>query len=244
MNISLLLNTHQNSPVFQDTLDSVITYATKNVLVLVDGVAWNEFQNYDCPTSIMRGFRHGFHKSPYRNVALGLKMLYEKWPESDWFCYSEYDVLFASSKFKSNLKAAQEKEIWMMGSDGHIDDKEMPLIEAMLGGKFRSYYYLLGCCQFFYKDFMKKLHDIDFFDRFLNLTNQFTEGFMPGYAAYDLSEHLYPSLCRQFGGNVGVFSSYDEHGQWHGHYRSYPIRWSPQLDDETENFPEIGRAHV
>ena len=243
MNISLLLNTHQNSPVFQDTLDSVLTHVTKDALVIVDGVGWQEFENYECPASVMCGFRHGVRKSPYRNMALGMKMMSEKWPESDWFCYSEYDVLFASDKFKANLKAAEEKEIWMMGNDGHIDDKEMPLIESMLGGKFRSYYYLLGCCQFFHKNFIKKLNEIEFFDRFLGLTNQFTEGQMPGYSAYDVSEHLYPSLCRQFGGNIGVFASYDERGQWHGHYRSYPMRFTPQINAETENFPEATIIH-
>ena len=66
---------------------------------------------------------------------------------------------------------------------------------------------------------------------------------MPGYSAYDVSEHLYPSLCRQYGGNIGVFSSFDEHGHWHGHYRSYPIRFTPQLNADTENYPEATILH-
>jgi hypothetical protein len=241
MNLALLLNVHENNPVVIDTLDSIFAHATKDVLVLVDGVAWNQFNNFDVPVSLMCGFKHGCPRSPYRNVALGLKMLFENWPLADWYCYTEYDTLFTSDLFKKNLKAAAEMGIWMLGNDGHIDYKKIPLVEAMLGVSLNSYY-LLGCCQFFSREFMQKMADMNFFDRFLNLTNQFTEGYMPGYTGYDVSEHLYPSLCRHLGGNVGVFSSYDEMGRWHGHYRQFPVRWRPEIS-EAENFPETSILH-
>lgn len=243
MNLALLLNTHENSPVLEDTLDSIFTYATENVLILVDGLAWDQFKSFNGRANLMCGFRHGIPKSPYRNVALGLKMLSEKYPDADWYCYCEYDVLFTSDRFKKNLKIADEMGVWMLGSDGHVDDKDMPLIESVLGGKLKSSYYLLGCCQFFSKEFMQKLLEIDIFDKLLNITNQFTEGQFPGYKGYDLSEHLYPSLCRHFGGNIGVFSSYDEMGRWHGHYRCFPIRWRPEIDFETENYEEASILH-
>jgi hypothetical protein len=243
MNLALLLNVHENSPVVIDTLESIFTYATKDVLVLVDGVAWNQFNQFDFPVSLMCGFKHGCPKSPYRNMALGLKMLAENWPDADWYCYTEYDVLFTSDRFKKNLEIADKMGVWMLGNDGRLDDKEMPLIEAMLGSKFKSYYYLLGACQFFSREFMQKMVDMNFFDRLLSLTNQFTEGYMPGYCGYDVSEHLYPSLCRHLGGNVGVFASYDQTGKWHGHYKQFPIRWRPSLDPETENFTEASIMH-
>jgi len=243
MNLALLLNVHENSQVVTDTLESIFTYATKDVLVLVDGASWSQFNGFDFPVSLMCGFKHGCPKSPYRNVALGLKMLAETWNDADWYCYCEYDCLFTSDRFKKNLEAAQKMGIWMLGNDGHVDDKQMPLIESMLGGKFKSYYYLLGCCQFFSREFIQKLTEINFFDRLLGLTNQFTEGYMPGYNGYDLSEHMYPSLCRHFGGNVGVFASYDEMGRWHGHYKYFPIRWRPEIDPESENFPESSIIH-
>ena len=127
------------------------------MLILVDGIAWNQFQDFDMPASLLCGFKHGCARAPYRNMALGLKMMAENWPDSDWYCYTEYDALFTSDKFKKNLELADEMDVWMLGNDGHIDDKEIPLVESMMGGKFRSYYYLLGCCQFYSKKFIKKL---------------------------------------------------------------------------------------
>lgn len=243
MKLACLLNAHENNSLVSDTIDSIFTYATKDILLLVDGASWSQFDGFQQPVSLMCGFKHGCPKAPYRNVALGLKMLYENWPNADWYFYSEPDVLFSSDRFKANLIHADKMGVWMLGNDGHVDDKEMPLVESMLGGKFKSYYYLLGCCQFFSHEFMERLQEVDFFDRFLNLTNHFSEGYMPGYSGYDLSEHLYPSLCRHFGGNVGVFASYDETGQWHGAYQYFPMRWRPQISPETENFPEASIIH-
>jgi hypothetical protein len=154
MKLAVLLNVHENKPIVKDTLESIFTYATKDVLMLVDGVAWNEFKDFDMPVSLLCGFKHGCARAPYRNTALGLKMMAENWPDADWYCYTEYDALFASDKFKKNLELADEMDVWMLGNDGHVDDKEIPLVESMMGGKFKSYYYLLGCCIFYNKKFM------------------------------------------------------------------------------------------
>ena len=184
-----------------DTLDSIFCHLTQDVLVLVDGANEHEFKDFPFPTSSMIGFKHGCPKSPYRNVALGLKSLYELYPDSDWFSYCEYDVLFSSSRIKSQLSKAQEMDVWMLGNDGHVDEIELPFISSLIGSSLGQTYYLLGCCQFFHNKFLRKLYEIDFFDRFLNLTNEFTEGYIPCYSSYDISEHLYPTLCRHFGGH-------------------------------------------
>ena len=243
MNLALMLNVHENSPVMNDTLDSIFQYATKDVMILVDGIAWNQFKGFKTSASLLCGFKHGCARAPYRNMALGLKMLAENWPNADWYCYTEYDALFTSDEFKKNLELASEMDVWMLGNDGHIDDKRIPLVESMLGHRFQNPYYLLGCCQFYSKKFMDKLTEINFFDRFLSITNQFTDGYMPGYDGYDVSEHMYPSLCREFGGNIGVFASYDQIGQWHGNYTTYPMRWRPTINPETENFSESSIIH-
>lgn len=242
--ITTVLNVHDDVDCALDTIDSIKKYVGGNILVIVDGVHWKKWEKVNVPAHKMCGFQHGCAKSPYRNVALGIKSAWDLWgSQSKWICYTEYDVLFTSDFFKKNLEAAEEMGVWMLGNDGHIDDKEMPLVESMIKEKFKSYYYLLGCCQFFSCEFMKKLDEIDFFDKFLNLTNQFTQGYMPGYSGCDISEHMYPSLCRHFGGNVGVFASYDEMGQWHGHYRYFPMRWRPNINFETENFEESSIMH-
>lgn len=243
MKIATILSVHNNPKLALDTLESILHYMTDDVLVLVDG-ATDEFDDVPLPVHKMKGFKHGLSKSPYRNVALGLKTIREMFPDHDWYCYMEYDCLVTSLRFKYNLEMADDRDIWMLGADGHVDDKAIPIVESMLGKPFRSSYYLLGACQFFSKWFMQHLDDFKFFERFLAATNDMTEGFMPGYHGYDVSEHLYPSLCREFGGNIGVFSTWEAgEEKWHGGYKVFPIRWKPDLDPETENWEEASIMH-
>jgi len=243
MKIAALLNVHTPDKVIIDTLESIFCYLTRDVLVLIDGASESKFKDFDLPVPSVVGFKHGCPKSPYRNVALGLKCLYESNPEADWYCYTEYDVLFTSSRIRSQLLMADEMDVWMLGNDGHVDEVTLPLVSSLVGEPLKQSYYLLGCCQFFRNKYLRKLYEIDFFDRFLNLTNEFTEGYMPCYSGYDVSEHLYPSLCRHFGGNIGVLASYDEMGRWHGAYQYYPVRWRPELNPETEEFPDASIMH-
>lgn len=243
MKIAAILNVHSNAKVVLDTIESISHFMTKDILVVVDGAS-KEFRNVSLPVTQLEGFHHGCGKAPYRNVALGLSVAYEKFAGYDWYCYLEYDCLITSDRFKRNLQMADSMDVWMLGSDGHIDDKEMPYINPLVGSRFKSIYYLLGCCQFFGKKYMDKLNEIRFFDRFLTLTNGFSEGFVPGYHGYDVSEHMYPTIARHFGGNIGVFGTWENpKKKWHGSYDIFPIRWQPELDPETENFPNASIMH-
>lgn len=236
MKLSTVLQVHSDPQIIIDTVHSILEYATDDILLLINGSSWSKLCNIDLNVNKVKGFRHDVPRSPYRNVALGLKMSYESHPDADWHCYSEYDTVFASDRFKKNLEMAEEKGIWMLGNCGHIDECSMPLIESMVGEKFRSIYYMLGCCQFFHRKFMEKLDEIDFFDRFLFLTNSFSEGHFPAYSGYDISEHMYPTLCRHFGGNIGVFASWDEEKrEWHGSSEYFPMRWKPDIEEGHEN---------
>lgn len=243
MRIAVVINTHKLDECIIDTLESIFRFVGKDVLLLVNGSAWSQFESFDTPAYKLCGFRHDSTRAPYRNMALGMKTVREIFPDHDWYVYTEYDILFASDRFKRNLEFAEQKNIWMLGNDGHITDYRMPMIEAMLDVKFKSNYYLLGCCQFFHKDFMVKLDEVNFFEKFLNLTNQFEGGYFPDYAGWDISEGLYPTLCRHYGGNIGVFATYEGPKNWHGSYKIFPVRWRPELDPETENFPEASILH-
>ncbi len=243
MEIAAVLNVHSQPQVILDTIDSIITYMTEKIIVIVDGAAWPQLKDEPFPVGKVEGFYHNVPKSPYRNVALGLKTLTDAYPDADWYCYTEYDVLFTSERFKHNLKMAEEMGVWMLGNDGHVDNESLMMIQAMFDEPLTSSYYLLGCCQFFHKNFINKLKEINFFERFLNMTNSFSDGFFPFYSGYDLSEHLYPTLCRHFGGNIGVFAHYDEYGKWHGAYEHFPVRWRPEIDPVTENFPDASIIH-
>lgn len=240
MEIATILNIYAKPDVVLDTLESITHYMTDKVLVVVDGGS-KVFDNVVLPVPRIRGLPQN-RPTPFRNVALGLGNLAEMHPDADWYCYIDYDCLVTSERFKANLKMAEERGVWMLGNDGHIDDKYMPLINSLVGANLdHCNYYLIGACQFFHRNFIKKLLEIDFFDRFLHLTNSLDDT-LPGYHGYDLSEHMYPTLCRYFGGNIGVFATWYM-GKWHGSHRVFPIRWRPEIDPATENYPEASIMH-
>jgi hypothetical protein len=233
MQIAVLLNAHSDIEVIKDTIDAVLTYVTDKILLIVDAKYWDEFKFVDLPVNKVCGFYHGIPRAPYRNMALGMHLLRQQW-DVPWYCYVEYDVLFTSQRFMKSLELAQSKNVWMLGNCGHVDVVELPFIEELIGEKLRSIYYMLGCCQFFNRDFMLKLEQIDFFEKFLFLTNQFGSDF-PKYTGYDISEHLYPTLCRQFGGNIGVFASWDDVKKiWHGASQYFPMRWKPAITETSD----------
>jgi len=237
MNIATILNTHENSNVFHDTLDSICKWMSEDVLVLVDGASWNQFAKEDLPVYKLEGLRHGYSRSPYRNIALGLKQAWELWQNKiDWYCYIEYDCLVGSNEFINDLETADKLGVWCLGNDYRVGDIKFSLLESMLKTKIKESHYLLGCCVFYKNSFIKKLVDIDFFDKFLYLTNDFTEGFFPNYeeqGGYDLSEHLYPTLAVNYGGKVGQFATWSEpYQRWAGSYIKYPLRFRPELDHD------------
>lgn len=250
--IATVISTHNDVECTLDTVESVKMFVGDRIMLMVDGACWPKWQSIRTDAYKVKGFLHGVSKSPYRNMALSLQQAWELWKKDiSWLCYTEYDVLFASSRFAHNLKMAEEKNVWMLGNDGHVDDKQVPFIEALVKDKFQSIYYLLGCCQFFHRKFLEKLEEINFFEKFLSLTNQFSPGKFPSYNGYDISEHLYPTLCRHFGGAIGVFATWD-HGEWHGAYRYFPMRWRIPITEDfevasiihpTKNYDDIVRQY-
>lgn len=241
MRIATLINSC-GEPYIGDAIDSIQTYVGDNNLMIVDGARWKDWgEQFDSPIAKMRGIEHGVPKSPYKNMALGLSKLVELWRDCDWYCYTEPDVLFTSSKFKEILSLADEQNVWMMGANGHLDYQEMKLVESMLHTEFRSVYYLLGACLFFSRRYMEKLQELDFFSKFLNLTSGFSKGDFPKYQGYDISEHMYPTIARHYGGNIAVMSIYDE-GKWHGNFKTFPVRWKPEIEME-EIYPETSIVH-
>src|SRR5690606_34482325 len=91
---------------------------------------------------------------------------------------------------------------WCVGIDERTSFEELPLLEAFMKTNFKEIKYLLGCCVFHNGEFIRHLADLDFFERFLFLTNPFSKGFFPGFAGYDFGEHLYPTLASHFGGKI------------------------------------------
>ena len=171
LNVSVVLNTHENSPLFQDTLESVRANLTNDVLVVVDAFAWKDFDGRDIPAHVLKGFHHGKPAAPYRNMALGLMQAWQVWSDrADWYCYMEYDCLVAGD-VKSDLASLSHH--WILGNDHRVSNMRLPFIDNFLKSE-PSLNYLLGCCVFFNVKYLRRLAELDFFTRFLHYTNFFT----------------------------------------------------------------------
>lgn len=250
MNIVTILNAHGNTDLVLDTIDSIKTFVGDKILVVVDGAAWDDWgEKVSLPALKVRGLNHNFYKAPYRNYTLGLKLATEKWDpkEVDWYCYVEYDVLFNGSEFKRDLELAKQYNVWCLGNDLRISSMKFKYLEKIIKEEIASSYYLLGCCVFHNSHFMNVLKEHNFFDTFLTATNEFLNGYFPGYeeqGGYDFGEHLYPTLANHFGGKVAQFAYWNEFlEQWNGKaFKKYQMRWKPEIT-LAEAFPEASVLH-
>ena len=249
LKIATVLNVHGGTEIVKDTLDSIKTWVGNKTLVVVDGAHWDWGQSTELPAVKVQGFYHNCPKSPYRNMTFGLMQAARTWPKMDWYLYCEYDVLFTSSDFKEDLVQAQEENVWCMGSDYRIQSLKFPLLEAMLKTEFQDSRYLLGACVFHSGDFIRKLVEMDFFERFLNYTNPFPHGFFPGFdeqGGYDFGEHLYPTLANHYGGGIkqtAVWKQGPLGNFWGGNFRRYTVRFRPEIDAVAEHYPEVSVIH-
>lgn len=239
MKISVILSAHENSPLYRDTLESVRTYLSKDVAVLVDGFGWRQFESESVDK--IEGFRHGKPAAPSRNMALGLMGAWERWGESaDWYCYIEQDCLVGSGEMRQHLSMAEERGYWLLGNDLRRPNGSMPELERLCGSSGIKLHSMLGCCLFFSRRFMSELIGRDFFGRFLSHTNFFPaefglrpEGAEKILPVHDTSEFIYPSLAVHYGGSVEQLAYWDEYSEkWGGNYLFYPMRFRPDLSGE------------
>ena len=248
MKIAAVINAHENSPVFNDTLESVIHYLTDKVLVVVDGKGWNQFAEDDSIRALkLEGFYHGKETMPFRNVALGLMKAWETWGASaDWYCFLEYDCLVGSSEVLNHLEEAAELGYWIVGNDHRLEEKSLPFLEDLMKRKFEVHY-LLGCCMSYSSLFMESLAKDNFFERFLTFTNFRTETINlidssgKPHLVYTLDEFMYPTLAVGYGGKVGEFACWKDDSFWIGNYEHYPMRFRPDLVEEP--FPNACIMH-
>jgi hypothetical protein len=243
MRIAAATTLHSNPELVLDTFDSIFAYMTTDVLAVIDGAS-SAFRHVPLPVHHITGVEHNCNRAPYRNVAIALKEVAGLFPTCDWYCYIEPDCLVVSDRFKTNLRHAEEKDVWMLGCDGRVEaEVDLSFLETVFGKSLKgSGYYLLGCCQFFKGSFLRQIVESGFFERFLTATADCSNGYVPNYNGYDISEHLYPTLARSLGGNLGVFATYESTERWHGSYRVFPMRWRPELSTE-EDFPESSIMH-
>jgi hypothetical protein len=231
--IAALINAHHPDDLLKDTLYSILTWVTKDVLVVTDGAFRSEWPS-EFYVPLVEGFYHNFRWGPYRNEMLGLISCSRMHNDADWYLYCEPDVLFASQGFKSDLQQAQKDGIWCLGFD-HRDTKcELPFLEKIFGEKLGNTQYLIGCCVFYNGEFLRRLRDIGFLDNFLSMTNEFKHGFFPDCPEQDIidvSEHLYPTIAKHWGGGVRGLTYWNQTLQtWTGpKILEYRVRWRPEI---------------
>jgi len=233
VSLAVVLNSHENSPTFKDTLESVRNYWTDRVLIVVDAKGWSQFSE-ESSLFMLEGFHHGKSSAPYRNMCLGLMKAWETWgATADWYCYMEYDCLVGSSITKCHLEEADRKGVWIVGNDYRTDPRSIPFLDGLEKSRL-PLHYLLGCCLFFSRTFMSTLAYSDFFGRFLQFTNFRTDD--PCFLGsdgrlervYDVSEFMYPSLAIKYGGRVAELDCW-EGTRWRNGGENYPMRFRPDL---------------
>lgn len=240
MKIATILSAHENSEVYRDTLDSIRKYMSNDIMVLIDGFAWNQFKEEKVDK--IEGFRHGKASAPVRNMALGLMEAWARWGESvNWYCYIEYDCLVGSSEVFNHLSMADERGFWLLGNQLRKMDGHIPELDRLCGLQKIRLYSLLGCCLFFSTRFMRELNKNKMFNTILENANFFTTefNFSKNIAArgpknvYDSSEFIYPSLAVHYGGTMEEMAHWDEKvRKWNGNYLFYPMRFMPELSSE------------
>jgi len=243
MQIAAVLHVHENTDLVLDTLESIQTWVTDDILAVVDGKYWRRWgRKINLPAYKLEGFKHGHFVASYRNHILGMMQAAQLWPNADWYLHTEYDTLFASDSFKTDVEEAGKQGAWCVGCDHRKDTHlKLPLLESMLKTNIDTCHYLIGCCHFYKSDFIKKLLEINFFNNFLHLTNCFSVGEFPGYEGYCLMEHLFPTLAVLFGGKIKELAHWNE-TIGGGQYKKYPVRFRPVLTWK-ENYPEAAILH-
>jgi len=246
MKIAITLNACGNTELVIDTVDAAIKYASKDILMIYDAASVEWGSEVQLPIPKVAGFYHNYFRSPYRNMTLGLLKTINLYPDVDWYCYMEPDVLFASSGFKEDLEKL-DSDVWCIGNDRRIGKIKFHLLEAIFNLQMEKNVSLLGCCVFFRAEFIHRLLEMDFFEKLLKFTNDFQSGFFPDCnmrKVYCFGEHLYPTLACKLGGKVEQFAWWsDRFRLWRGNFRSYPMRGGPQLDPQKEDYKEAVIMH-
>lgn len=232
MKLATTILAHHDLPLVKDTIESVKLWMTNDILLVVDKAGWHHFENQDLPCPTIQGFYHNHYRSPYRNFILSLSKLQELYSSADWYICLEYDSLIVSSSFKKDLAELHKKKVWVTGCDIRTYNFSFPLLEKIVDhGNIKESKYVFGCCHFYHSDFILKLKQINFFDRFLEMTDGMKPEF-PGYPRHSFTEELLPTVANHFGGKIYELSCWKEREKsWRGSLL-YFMRFKPEISIE------------
>ena len=220
MEIAAFVHTHNNPELTADTVDSVKTWMTKKVFVLVDGAGWKNFDHKDVGCDLHCGLLHGRQKSPFRNILFGLKEIYKRYPDQEWYAYLENDCLVVTDQFKEDLKKAKGK--WFAGCNHRTGQLDIPLLDQLVGGRVSEEHYVIGCTMFFHRDYLEKLLSENIPNKIIEATLPLPSGDFPAFRGFAFEETLFPSLSNYYRSS----SVYPLSGNF---TPRYPVRWPLDL---------------
>lgn len=232
MKIAVFMVACHEAEVLLDTIESIRTFITEDIVVVIDEIAWPRYAKLKVPFKLEKGFFHNTNKAPYKNMCLSLMKAKEYYPDADWYWYLEPDVLIVNENYKSEIE--RFNHCWLIGCDHRHDNKcNLSLLSEVTGiPALNIDHTVLGCCQILKNEFVQKLSKLDFFNKFLEVTKEFQGGYFPGYTYYAFEETLFATLAVWMGKHVASLSSYEplssvQRGR--GDYKKYVIRFGVDL---------------
>lgn len=203
MEVAVVMNVHGRVDVVRDTIDSIRTWMSNKIVIVVDQLGWEHFKDFEYPdTHVVCGLPHGKPKSPYKNFCVGFNEVYKKWPNVDWFCYTEYDMVVVSDQFREDLEFGTQNGISCMGRRYYkIGNRRKDHWMAMqiLGNRDLPIYKMLGALMFFSRPCVEGLMKFNFFSEVLERSKDYQGTKFPGFCGFAVEEILFPSAAAAFG---------------------------------------------
>jgi hypothetical protein len=224
------LNVHANPSLTRRNIDLIKRNVTHNISVLIEGSTYDNWPlDFFKDIQVIEGFKHTAPRNPYKNVFLNLKTTYEKFPNCDWYVFSEFDNFIINENFKNDFQYINENYS-LIANDFRQIYCEDNLFESSLGIKFENFYCMLGCCYFIKKNFMEILYR-EIFEKFLSFSSFMPQGFYPNFHQYDVTEVLLPTLCKYYNFDVFSYARFKEEDfSWQGMYKKYMMRFRPNIE--------------
>lgn len=195
MKITAIIYSHGDYDNTYKTVNSVKQYITDNILLIVNNNHWNSFKdNYTIP--LLKGLNHNSYKTSYRNVLLGFFHAIKAWGYSDWYFYIEDSIVTKPLNIDFDYD--------IVGSNLREDNKQLKIVEFIIKSPLKVHF--MNNIYLYSKRFITNLMETNFIETFLHYTNDFQNGFFPGYGNKytNFLEHLMPTLANHWGNKIGA----------------------------------------
>jgi hypothetical protein len=200
MQLATIICVHTDPELARDTIDSVRAWVTRKILLIVDKAGWHHYQGFKHPdTEVMCGLYHKARKSPYKNMAVGLREAYGIWPDVDWYHWLEYDAVYLNDYFRYDLDRCRESACVGFDPVGKFASNDHWLVKEILDDSNIECYKMLGAVTYFSHKCVSSLINFGFFDELLKRTETYKGDQFPRFGDYAVEEILYPSAASAFG---------------------------------------------